>query len=164
MKRLSLVLGAIALSGCATTITAPQDVTNNSSIDQRYVSYHLEMAGPSLETSSSFNVSNVRIEESGDLTLSGRFKIENENYRTDSLAKMTYNVSLENLGNDEVVIREAYLKNVDLRSVHKPIESSVFKAARIQGIDIAHDLEGQIIHGQTKLLISNKVNEVFRPD
>jgi hypothetical protein len=162
MKKISLILGSIMIAGCAASISTPQNITSNSQLDKNFVSYQHELNGPSVEVSSSFNVTNAEITKSGDLKLSGRFKIENNYYRTDSMADMTFEVNLDNLGNDEVVIKKAYLKDVDLRSVHKPVESSVFKAARMQGIEIAREIQGQIIDGQTKLQLSNKVNETFR--
>jgi len=162
MKKLILAIGVIAASGCSSVITTPQDISGKSELTQKYVAYQHQLQGPSIEVLSYFDVKDAIISKEGDVVLSGRFKIHNKHYLTDTDAEMEFAVTFNNLGNDRIAISDAELKSVDLNSVHLPIDSDVNKAAKLHGQKIAREMNGKIVTGQDKLSVFNKVNETFR--
>lgn len=162
MKKLILAIGVIAATGCSSVITTPQNISGKSELARQYVAYQHQLQGPSIEVLSYFDVQDAIISKEGDIVLTGRFKIANEHYRTDTQAEMEFGVTFNNLGNDRIAISDAELKAVDLNSVHLPIDSDVNQAAKLHGKKIAQEMNGKIVTGQDKLAVFNKVNETFR--
>jgi len=162
MKKLSILIAAALSAGCSAVITAPQNITEVSEIDREYVQYNHGLGSPTVEMRSFFDVSDVEINEEKELVLTGHFSIINKKFQADTNAVMVFDIELENMGDDRVMVSKLVAKDLSLFSVHKPIESTVHQVFKDMSMVLTHELKGEIIEGQTRLGVANKVNEIVK--